>query len=44
MATIIDSLIVSLGLDAKGFTAGQKQTIEALKKTEGEAAKTAKEM
>lgn len=33
MATLIDSLIVSLGLDAKDFEAGQKKAAEAFLKT-----------
>ncbi len=37
MATVIDSLVVTLGLDASKFTAGQKQSVEALKKTGSEA-------
>jgi len=44
MATVIDCLVVSLGLDASGFKKGQKETTDALKKTKGEATRTAKEM
>lgn len=44
MATVIDALVVSLGLDASGFTKGQKDTSTALKKTSDEATRTGKEM
>jgi hypothetical protein len=44
MATVIDSLIVSLGLDPKGFTKGQKEAVEALRKTDAESTKSAKHM
>jgi hypothetical protein len=33
LPNVIDSLIVTLGLDPKGFTDGQKKAIEGLKKT-----------
>jgi len=41
---VIDSLVVLLNLDPKGFTDGQKEAVKSLKKTEGEATKTAKNM
>lgn len=44
MATVIDALVVTLGLDAAGYKKGQGEATAALKKTEGEATKTAKEM
>ncbi|WP_347558578.1 hypothetical protein [Robbsia sp. KACC 23696] len=44
MATVIDSLVVALGLDASGFTKGQKDTSTALKKTSDDAERTAKEL
>lgn len=44
MATIIDALIVTLGLDAKGFTEGSKKARKSLSDTEKEAARVAKEM
>lgn len=42
MPTLIDSLVVSLSLDPKGFTKGQKETVESLRKTEEEASKSTK--
>jgi hypothetical protein len=42
--TLIDSLVVALGLDASGFTKGQKDASVALKKTNDEATRTAKEL
>lgn len=42
MATIVDALLVTLGLDVSGFMAGQKKTGEALKKTRDDATATAK--
>lgn len=36
----IDELIVSLALDAAGFTKGQKQTVESLRRMEQQAGKT----
>ncbi|MGC9271751.1 hypothetical protein, partial [Acidiphilium sp.] len=39
--TIIDTLIVQLGLDAKKFTEGQREAIDALRKTETETNRTA---
>lgn len=44
MPTLIDSLVVSLGLDPAKFNQGQKDALAAFKKTEAEATKTAKEM
>lgn len=44
MATIIDSLIVELNLDPKGFTKGQKQSVSALKDLESKSGKTAKSL
>lgn len=43
-ATIVDALLVTLGLDVSGFMKGQKQTGEALKKTRDDATRTAKEL
>lgn len=44
MATIIDALLVTLGLDATGFKKGQAETDEALKKTKENAVKHGKEI
>lgn len=44
MATIIDSLIVTLGLDPSGFTKGGKQADAALVKTKQQAVKSGKEI
>lgn len=44
MATVIDALVVSLGLDAKNFVSGSKQVSGSLKTTSDEATRTAKEM
>jgi hypothetical protein len=44
VATLIDSLVVALGLDASGFTKGQKDATTAMKKTSDEATRTAKEL
>lgn len=44
MPTVIDSLVVTLGLDPKGFTQGQKQAAAAFLKTKTEATKTAKDI
>ena len=44
MSTIIDSLLVTLGLDASGFKQGEKDTREALKKTRDETDRHTKEM
>ena len=43
-ATIVDSLIVTLGLDPKNFTDGQKKALAEFKRTKEQAAATAKEM
>lgn len=43
-ATIVDALIVTLGLDAKEFERGHKQTQTALDKTRKDADKTAKDL
>ena len=40
MTTVIDSLLVVLGLDSSGFDKGRKQTAEGFKKTRDEAEKT----
>lgn len=42
MPTVIDSLVVELGLDPKKFTQGQKDAIAAFKKTQEEAVSGAK--
>lgn len=44
MPTLIDSLIVEIGLDPRGFTAGQKQIVTDLRRTEGEAARAGKNL
>lgn len=44
MANVIDALVVTLGLDAKGYTTGQKQASKALKDTGSEASRVAKDM
>lgn len=44
MATIIDALVVTLGLDASEFKKGQEQARESLDKTKKDADKTGKEM
>lgn len=44
MATILDSLMVILGLDTSGFSAGQKRVSGGLKSTRGDADKTAASM
>ena len=44
MATIIDRLVVELGLDPKAFTKGQKEAAAALIKTRQQAEKEAKAM
>lgn len=41
MSTVIDSLVVSLGLDPKNFNEGQKSALAAFKKTQEEARKSA---
>lgn len=42
MATIIDSLLVVLGLDTKGFDTGRKRTAEGFKKTREDTEKSGK--
>jgi len=42
--TIIDALVVTLGLDSSGFKKGQQETKEGLKKTRDESEQTAKDM
>lgn len=44
MPTVVNSLIVTLGLDASNFTKGQKEAADALIKTRQQSARTAKEM
>lgn len=44
MATIVDSLVVTLGLDASGFKAGQEQARTAIKRTASESVTAGKEM
>ncbi|MGE8128967.1 hypothetical protein ACQKQD_18500 [Methylobacterium sp. NPDC080182] len=44
MATVIDALVVTLGLDPKEFTKGQKEAAAALLKTRKAAEKEAKEI
>lgn len=44
MPTVIDSLVVVLGLDPSKFTEGQKQAVLSLRKTEEGAEHTAKSM
>ncbi|MDE1947543.1 MAG: transglycosylase SLT domain-containing protein [Burkholderiales bacterium] len=44
MATVIDALLVTLGMDVSGFKKGEKETQEALKKTRDETDRHTKEM
>lgn len=44
MATVIDSLVVELGLDPSRFTAGQKKALDEFKKTQDEARRRAQEV
>ena len=44
MPTIIDALVVTLGLDAKGFKAGAKEATDTLDKTSEAAKKSTKEI
>lgn len=44
MPTIIDSLVVALGLDAKGFKQGQQETSASWKRSQDEARKFASEI
>ena len=43
MATVIDSLLIELGLDASGFDKSQKKAVDSLKKMEDQANKAAKQ-
>jgi len=43
-ATVIDALMVTLGIDAKGFLTGKNQATDATKKLSAEETKAAKEM
>ena len=42
MPTVIDALVVTLGLDPKNFTTGQKEAMASLKRTEEETEKRSK--
>lgn len=44
MATVIDSLVVELGLDPSKFNANRRKSLDAFKKTGEEAARTAKDI
>ncbi len=44
MATVVDSLIVTLGLDPKGFTQGRKQAVQDLIDTRTQANRIAKDV
>lgn len=44
MATVIDALVVTLGLDAKGFKKGTEETEKSLKATASASVRFAKEM
>ncbi|WP_141984723.1 hypothetical protein [Bordetella hinzii] len=44
MATVLDALVVTLGLDAKAFKRGAAETDESLKRTREETARTARDM
>lgn len=44
MSTVIDALVVTLGLDPKNFQRGQKQARDDLNKTRQDADRTAKEL
>lgn len=44
MVTVIDALVVTLGLDASGFKKGQEETKESLDKTRKNSEQTAKDM
>lgn len=44
MATVIDALVVTLGLDSSGFKKGQKETKDGLQETRKESEQTAKDM
>ena len=40
MATVIDSLLITLGLDTSKFNDAQKKAVESLRKTDEQAKKT----
>jgi hypothetical protein len=42
MPTVIDSLILELGIDASKFSKGQRDALDAFKKTQEEAVKGGK--
>lgn len=44
MATVIDSLVVELGLDPKNFTKGQQEALASFKKTQEQAVSSGKEI
>jgi len=44
MSTIIDSLVITLGLDPQGFSKGQKEIEQGLKRTRNDADSSAKAM
>ncbi len=44
MATVIDALVITLGLDPTKFTEGQREALAAFKKTQESSTRTAKEM
>ena len=44
MATVIDALVVTLGMNAKGFKQGAAEVDSSLTHTREESAKTAREM
>lgn len=44
MKTVIDELVVELGLEPSKFTEGQKQALDSLKRTQEEALKVSKEI
>lgn len=44
MTTVIDELVVELGLEPSKFTEGQKQALDSLKRTQEEALKVSKEI
>ncbi|EMC4201623.1 lytic transglycosylase domain-containing protein, partial [Cronobacter sakazakii] len=44
MATVIDALVVTLGLDSSGFKKGKKEVLEGLDQTKKHAESTAKDM
>jgi hypothetical protein len=44
MPTVIDSLVVTLGLDPSNFTKGQREALDAFKKTQDQAVESGKEI